>query len=97
MEVVASHLAADPIKLDVVKPFKASAVDLLDPVVRNQEILLPAHKHRLARRKGVSEVSVGTAKGASKVLRGGRGQGERRELGPMVVVNPLGSTPTFGE
>lgn len=58
MEVNPINRPPHLIETNIIKPLKARPIDLPDPMIRHQELLLPAHEHILAVR-AVLVVEVG--------------------------------------
>lgn len=85
MEVEAIHCSLHLIETDIIKPLEASARDCSDTVVRDEKILLPAHKHVLT----LGEVTI--AEISPLCLSGERFPS--RKSGPMMYISFLVDTP----
>ena len=45
MEIDSTDMARELVETNVVEPFKACAVNILDPVIRHQKLFLPSHEN----------------------------------------------------
>lgn len=87
MEIDTRDAASPLIKTDVVEAFKGSATNALDPMIRDEEVLLPPHE------QVVSIEVVAQRERCGTVLRIS-GQGlEGRETSPMCQIDLFGTVP----
>ena len=85
VEVDAVHDTFNLVEANIIKAFKACAVDRPDAVIRNQKVLLPAHKNILL----LQVVFDGKISLLRLLLK----RTKRRKFGPMRHVNAVVGTP----
>ena len=87
MKINPTHTPRPLIKTDIIEPLEARAADTLHPMIRHEEILLPAHEEVFA----VEVVFEGEGGGVFfRVARQGAEGGEAR---PVLEVDLLAAVP----